>query len=231
MMLSRSKLNFSAAVVVGLASGALLLTTTLTSPYYIQSCGIHRRHLLESTLVITTLASSSPTIAAAQQEAKKSRTEGYAVQKSNQEWIDQLSPAQFSVLRRGATERQKSSILNTYTSEEEGIYRCAGCNTALFSSATKFSSNTGWPSFASALEVELIGEEVRCETCGGHLGDLFNGGWRFVGTQAARTGKRYCIDGAALIFEPANGGGPKVRGDRPPPAKVIPYESGIVYRN
>ncbi len=81
----------------------------------------------------------------------------------------------------------------------------------------KFQSGTGWPSFASALpgveiekvnsiQLSLSGAELKCQTCGGHLGDVFNDGFLFVGTPAAKTGKRFCIDGAALVFKPANGG-------------------------
>ena len=63
-----------------------------------------------------------------------------------------LSGAQYNILRKGGTERQKSSILNTYTSENVGTYICAGCNTPLFNSSDKFSSGTGWPSFSTALQ-------------------------------------------------------------------------------
>ena len=151
-----------------------------------------------------------------------------------------LSGAQYNILRKGGTERQKSSILNTFTTANVGIYTCAGCNTPLFSSADKFSSGTGWPSFSTALEgveeeeldpirATLDGKEVRCATCGGHLGDLFNDGWIYRGTSAAKTGKRYCIDGAALIFKP-EGGGEDVFGDMPPPNKVIKYEQSL-YRD
>jgi len=151
-----------------------------------------------------------------------------------------LSGAQYNILRKGGTERQKSSILYTYTTENVGTYVCAGCNTPLFSSADKFSSGTGWPSFSTALsgvEEEVLdpilatldGKEVRCSICGGHLGDLFNDGWIYRGTSAARTGKRYCIDGAALIFKP-EGGGEDVFGDMPPPNRVIRYEQSL-YRD
>ncbi len=158
------------------------------------------------------------------------------------EWCMQyiLSGAQYNILRKGGTERQKSSILNTFTNANVGIYTCAGCNTPLFSSADKFSSGTGWPSFSTALEgveeeeldpirATLDGKEVRCATCGGHLGDLFNDGWIYRGTSAAKMGKRYCIDGAALIFKP-EGGGEDVFGDIPPPNKVIKYEQSM-YRD
>jgi peptide-methionine (R)-S-oxide reductase len=192
---------------------------------------IPRRHVLVQTAMVV-LATMPPVAAAAD---PKSRTDGYAVQHSEREWAYMLSGAQYNILRKGGTERQKSSILNENTITNVGTYVCAGCDTPLFSSGDKFNSGTGWPSFAAALEgaevedlnpirATLSGREVRCHTCGGHLGDLFNDGMIYVGTAAAKTGKRYCIDGAALIFKPEDGG-PEVMGDRPPPNKVIMYES------
>lgn len=126
-----------------------------------------------------------------------------------------LTPQQYFILRSGGTERQNSSPL--VGEKRAGAFRCAGCRTKLFDAADKFESGTGWPSFGFAdeatVEVEavnpaaalLLGAEVRCGTCGGHLGDLFLDGKLFQGTPAARSGKRYCIDGAALVFEPADG--------------------------
>ena len=174
-------------------------------------------------------------------ENTKSRTEGYAVQHTEREWAYILSGPQYNILRRGGTERQKSSILNTYTSDNVGTYVCAGCQTPLFESTAKFNSRTGWPSFAKALEgveeedvdafrATLAGRELRCATCGGHLGDKFNDGWIYTGTLAFETGNRYCIDGAALIFKPADGGA-EVYGDQPPPNKVINYEPSIFRDN
>ncbi len=183
---------------------------------------------------------STPVVAAAKNA--KSRTEGYAVQHTEREWAYLLSGAQYNILRRGGTERQKSSILNTFTaSDHVGSYVCAACQTPLFDSKDKFSSGTGWPSFARALEgveeeqmdpisATLGGREVRCATCGGHLGDLFNDGWVYLGTQAFETGNRYCIDGGALIFKPADGS-EDIYGDLPPPNKVINYESPLFRDN
>ena len=197
-----------------------------------------RRCLLHTTFAA--LATATATTSVAHAANLKSRSDGYAVQRTEREWAYVLSGAQYNILRQGGTERQKSSILNTFTTANVGTYACAGCGTALFSSADKFSSNTGWPSFASSLagvEVEdldpvratLDGREVRCRTCGGHLGDVFNDGWIYVGSSAAKTGKRYCIDGAALIYKPEDGG-PDVYGDEPPPNKVIRYEP-TMYRD
>jgi len=182
----------------------------------------------------TLLWASNPKAASAGNP--KSRTDGYAVQRTEREWAYMLSGAQYNILRSGGTERQKSSILNTFTAADHvGTYTCAGCKTALFASESKFSSGTGWPSFAdivgSNVEAEAVnpiaatlgGREVRCGTCGGHLGDLFNDGFIYVGTPAFQTGKRYCIDGAALIFQPS-GEGEEIFGDVPPPNKPISYE-------
>jgi len=155
--------------------------------------------------------------------ASRSRTDGYAVQKTEEEWKDQLSSMQYFVLRQGGTERPNFSVLST-ASNQSGVYKCAGCGTDLFVSKDKFQSGTGWPSFArglkgaevdpnvSPLAKKLAGAELRCQTCGGHLGDVFEDGFLFVGTEAAVTGERYCIDGAALVFYP-DGGGSAVRGD------------------
>ena len=153
--------------------------------------------------------------------AKRSRTDGYKVQKSEKEWREQLSDIQYNILRQGGTERPYYSILEG--EKRAGIFKCAGCGTELFASSDKFRSGTGWPSFARGLpgvEVEdvgpimanLGGAELRCGTCGGHLGDVFQDGLLFPGTEAFKTGKRFCIDGVALVFYPDQGGNP-VRGD------------------
>ena len=153
----------------------------------------------------------------------KSRTAGYAVQKTEAEWKDQLSSAQYYILRQGGTERPFSSVLES--EKRSGIFQCAGCGSKLFSSQDKFNSGTGWPSFArglpggsvetedvDAMTAKLVGAELRCATCGGHLGDVFQDGFLFPGTEAFKTGKRYCIDGYALVFYPDDGTEP-VRGD------------------
>lgn len=160
----------------------------------------------------------------------KSRTKGYQVQKSDSEWRATLSPTQYDILRLGGTERPFSSILES--EKRQGTFVCAGCGTPLFSSDQKFNSGTGWPSFARGLEgvetedvnaitANLVGAELRCAVCGGHLGDVFQDGFLFPGTPAFVSGKRYCIDGAALIFEPSNGA-MAVRGDESPPPKQEP---------
>ncbi|KAL7523795.1 hypothetical protein ACHAWF_000669, partial [Thalassiosira exigua] len=145
----------------------------------------------------------------------KSRTEGYEVRKTDAEWSESLTSTQYFVLRRGGTESPYSSILEG--EDRPGTFACAGCGTALFDASQKFHSGTGWPSFAafvddrvetervSQIQYQLGGAEVRCATCGGHLGDIFADGFLFPGTPAFATGKRYCIDGAALVFLPREG--------------------------
>jgi peptide-methionine (R)-S-oxide reductase len=137
-------------------------------------------------------------------QAAQSGPQTFEVVKSEAQWQRDLTPQQFDVLRKHGTERPRSSPLDkTYT---EGEYRCAGCGQPLFSSATKFNSGTGWPSFYEPLE-NAIGSstdfkliyprtEIHCRRCGGHLGHVFDDG-------PAPTGKRYCMNGVALTFVPA----------------------------
>ena len=135
---------------------------------------------------------------------KKESKKKYAVNKTNTEWKKELNQMQYFVLREAGTERAFSSALNK--TEEKGVYACAACKTTLYSSEHKFDSKSGWPSFDRAIEgnVELdvdykIGyarTELKCNTCGGHLGHSFDDGPK-------TTGKRHCINGVALEFVPA----------------------------
>ena len=127
----------------------------------------------------------------------------FEVVKTDLEWQKQLTPMQYQVLRKHATERPFSSPLNKIYAD--GLYKCAGCDLPLFSSETKYDSRTGWPSFWEPLENAIgtstdyyIGyprTEVHCSRCGGHLGHVFPDG-------PEPTGLRYCINGVAMIFEP-----------------------------
>lgn len=207
----------------------------------------NRRSLLQKatfgSLVATTL--TTPFVAAAKNI--KSRTTGYQIQHSESDWSKLLSKQQYFILREGGTESPYSSILEG--EERPGIYSCAGCQTPLFEAKEKFHSGTGWPSFASPLmssmdpkisnvemedvstfQYQLAGAEIRCNTCGGHLGDVFADGFLFVGTRAAVTGKRYCIDGGALLFAPEKQNPTEqleiVRGDLPPKSGTKPVFMG-----
>ncbi|MCD9087947.1 peptide-methionine (R)-S-oxide reductase MsrB [Stenotrophomonas sp. SY1] len=125
----------------------------------------------------------------------------FEVMRSDAQWRQQLTPAQYAVLRGQGTERAFSSPLND--EHRRGTFHCAGCALALFSSATKFDSGTGWPSFWAPLH-GAVGEDrdttfgmlrvaVHCRRCGGHLGHVFNDGPR-------PTGLRYCMNGVAMNF-------------------------------
>lgn len=155
-------------------------------------------------LAISALGLLFAGLSARKGQAAQSGAQTFDVVKSEAQWRQDLTPQQFEVLRKHGTERPRSSPLDkTYA---EGEYRCAGCGQPLFSSAAKFNSGTGWPSFYEPLE-NAIGSstdfkltysrtEIHCRRCGGHLGHVFDDG-------PAPTGKRYCMNGVALTFVPA----------------------------
>ncbi|MBT8324473.1 MAG: peptide-methionine (R)-S-oxide reductase MsrB [Winogradskyella sp.] len=128
--------------------------------------------------------------------------ESFEVTKTTEQWKKELTEKQYYVLREAGTERPFSSPLNK--NYEKGTYHCAGCDAPLFKSEHKFDSGTGWPSFDREIKGNVAYStdynlgyartEEHCATCGGHLGHVFNDGPKET------TGKRHCINGAALKF-------------------------------
>jgi peptide-methionine (R)-S-oxide reductase len=126
----------------------------------------------------------------------------FPLERSDAEWRSSLAPEAYRVLRQHGTERPGSSPLNH--EKRSGRFVCAGCGQALFDSATKFESGTGWPSFYAPVEgavgtqvdraLFMVRTEVHCANCGGHLGHVFPDG-------PPPTGLRYCMNGAAMTFE------------------------------
>ena len=143
----------------------------------------------------------------AARKAGDTTTAGDQIVRSDDEWRQILTKAQFHILRKEGTEPPGSSPLND--EKREGTYVCAGCGQALFSSATKYDSGTGWPSFydyidgalGTKTDYKLIWPrtEYHCARCGGHQGHVFKDGPK-------PTGLRYCNNGLALTFIPASSG-------------------------
>ena len=136
--------------------------------------------------------------------AENKTEEVYKVNKSDEEWRAELTDMEYYILRRAGTETAGSSEL--LNNKEKGTYVCAGCGAPLFKSEHKYDSGSGWPSFDREIEGQVAYDvdykigyqrtEEHCATCGGHLGHVFDDGPRQT------TGKRHCINGAALDFIP-----------------------------
>jgi peptide-methionine (R)-S-oxide reductase len=137
------------------------------------------------------------------QKSRAASPKTFEITRTEEEWRRLLTPEQFHILRQHGTEPPFSSPLNE--NYAAGLYHCAGCDLALYSSETKYDSRTGWPSFYAALDnavataednlLFFTRTEVHCRRCGGHLGHIFPDG-------PPPTGKRHCINGLAVRFVP-----------------------------
>lgn len=143
--------------------------------------------------------------ASCKSEAQQEKTsKDYKVQKTESEWKAELTDEEYRILREAGTETPFTSPLNDV--KEPGVFVCAACGNELYETKHKFESGTGWPSFDRAMENSLafssdrkLGyerSELLCGNCGGHLGHIFDDG------PEETTGKRHCINGAALKFIP-----------------------------
>ena len=154
--------------------------------------------------ILTWLAASTATPFLAACGGGPAEAKAYPVSYTEAEWRRRLTPEQFRILRRKGTERAGTSPL--LHEHRRGTFVCAADGHPLFSSVTKYDSGTGWPSFWRPLpgaigtstdwDIGVPRTEVHCARCGGHLGHVFDDGPR-------PTGKRYCMNGAAMLFRPA----------------------------
>ena len=155
-------------------------------------------------LLLGASALAAGTVAFRLSSARSAPLGPFPVTHTDAEWRHVLTPNQYAVLRREATEIPfTSSFLNEHRT---GTFGCAGCGSDVFASSTKFESDTGWPSFWAPLDhavgtitttsAGLTATAVYCATCGGHLGHVFDDG-------PEPTGLRYCINGLALMFKAA----------------------------
>jgi peptide-methionine (R)-S-oxide reductase len=165
--------------------------------------GISRRGLLGSAAAV--LVTGAAGLAVFGREDGEARAaERFEVTRTPADWRRILGPQRYAVLREAHTERAGSSPLDR--EHRRGTFLCAGCDLPLYSSAAKFDSGTGWPSFTKPLAnavrtgadrtLFMVRTEVHCRRCGGHLGHVFDDG-------PPPTGQRWCMNGLSLKFRPA----------------------------
>lgn len=169
---------------------------------------MHRRAFVSIVTAVLPAAALGCSAAAGEPAAVQAAAHAFEVTRTEAEWRKVLTPAQFNILRKQGTERPGSSALNG--EHRPGTFHCAGCDLPVYASEAKFESGTGWPSFTASLpnaigtaeDRSLFGvrTEVHCRRCGGHLGHVFDDG-------PPPTGKRHCMNGAAMVFKPASSGG------------------------
>lgn len=126
----------------------------------------------------------------------------YPIEKTEAQWLEELGPERYHILRKKGTERAFTGAYNLH--KEEGTYQCGACGQKLFESTSKFDSGCGWPSFDESIDgtVEYIKDtthgmirtEILCANCGSHLGHVFNDG-------PTQTGQRYCVNSLSVDFE------------------------------
>ncbi|MFL6844099.1 MAG: peptide-methionine (R)-S-oxide reductase MsrB [Allosphingosinicella sp.] len=163
---------------------------------------ISRRGLLGSVAAAVVAGAAGLSLMGRSESAEAA--ERFEVTKTPAEWRRILGPQRYAVLREANTERAGTSPLNN--EHRKGTFLCAGCDLPLYSSAAKFESGTGWPSFTRPLpnavrtrddrSFLVLRTEVHCRRCGGHLGHVFDDG-------PPPLGKRFCMNGLALKFRPA----------------------------
>ncbi len=159
---------------------------------------IVKHRILDSLIACTLLAFTS-----CQAQSASTMNDSFPVVKTEAEWLEQLGPERYRILRGKGTEYPGTGEYDKHF--QTGTYACAGCGTVLFTSDSKFDAHCGWPSFDQEASEGVVAEkrdvshgmirtEILCKNCGGHLGHVFNDG-------PTDTGLRYCVNSLSLTFE------------------------------